>query len=279
MESTQFVVDVTEATFQTEVLEASARQPVLLEFWAAWSEPCKTQAPALEALADAAGGAFRLARVDVDKNPQLTAYFRAQSIPMVLAIFQGQAVDQFSGERSETEIQAFVAGVFERCGLTLAVTEQAPTGAEDAEAHWLAILAADPEHAEALVALGRINLHRGDHADARALLTRVTVKMERYGEAQALESLMGLVDEVGACDPDAPIQQTDPPDAHYDRALVLAGRGTYGSALSALVGLGGGPDSPLRSRARAAAAIIFEVAGRGDEEVETQRRRMARQLF
>src|SRR6476620_2323611 len=93
----QFVVDVTEATFQAEVLDRSFQVPVLIDLWADWCQPCKQLSPVLERLAEAGGGAWVLAKVDVDANPRIRQAFGVQSVPTVVAVVAGQPVDGFSG--------------------------------------------------------------------------------------------------------------------------------------------------------------------------------------
>src|SRR5690606_13889367 len=102
------VVDVTDATFNTEVVERSMRVPVLLDLWATWCGPCKQLSPILEKLAAEAAGKWVLAKVDVDANPQIAQALRVQSIPTVLAIFQGQPVTGFQGALPEAQVRQWL---------------------------------------------------------------------------------------------------------------------------------------------------------------------------
>lgn len=103
------VFDATTAAFQQDVLEASLQTPVLVDFWATWCGPCKTLGPILEKLAAEYNGAFRLAKVDVDKEQQLAAYFQIRSIPTVMLVKDGQLVDGFPGALPEGQLRQFLA--------------------------------------------------------------------------------------------------------------------------------------------------------------------------
>jgi putative thioredoxin len=106
-----FVIDVSEETFNNEVALRSRTTPVIVDLWADWCGPCKQLSPVLEKLAGEAGGAWVLARIDVDANPRIAQLFQAQSIPMVVAIIGGQPVDAFMGAMPEAQVKQWLAQV------------------------------------------------------------------------------------------------------------------------------------------------------------------------
>ena len=107
------VIDVTDQTFNTDVVERSRSVPVILDLWADWCGPCKQLSPVLEKLADEADGAWVLAKVDVDANPQLSAALQVQSIPMVMAIVGGQVVDGFLGAQPEANVRDWLTQIMQ----------------------------------------------------------------------------------------------------------------------------------------------------------------------
>jgi putative thioredoxin len=127
------VIEVTEETFNTDVVARSRSVPVILDLWADWCGPCKQLSPILEKLAEEANGAWILAKVDVDANPQLSAALQVQSIPMVVAVIAGQIADGFLGAMPEAQVREWlgqVMGVATQLGLQ----PQAGPADDDAEA-------------------------------------------------------------------------------------------------------------------------------------------------
>ncbi|MDX6199864.1 MAG: putative thioredoxin [Actinomycetota bacterium] len=106
--SSAHVIDVTEATFEAEVLQRSMSVPVLIDFWADWCGPCKQLSPVLERLAEADGGAWVLAKMDVDKNPGISTQLQIQSIPTVLLALGGRLIQGFTGALPERDVRSFL---------------------------------------------------------------------------------------------------------------------------------------------------------------------------
>jgi len=165
------MVDVTDATFETAVLERSTEVPVVVDLWAPWCGPCKTLGPILEQVVAATGGAVELAKVNVDENPAVSAGFQVQSIPAVFAVRDRAVVDQFIGAQPEAEVRAFV----ERLAPTwseadLLADAGAAAGAEEPLRRALQL---EPDHPVAVPALAALLIARGDTEEATTLLGRV----------------------------------------------------------------------------------------------------------
>lgn len=109
----QWVIDVSEATFQTDVVERSLQVPVVIDLWATWCQPCKQLSPILERLADAGRGAWVLAKIDVDANPRISQLFGVQSIPMVIAIAGGRPIDMFNGAMPEPQVREWITALLD----------------------------------------------------------------------------------------------------------------------------------------------------------------------
>jgi putative thioredoxin len=160
-------MDVTDQTFQADVVDRSATVPVIVDLWAPWCGPCKTLGPMIEKAVADTGGAVELAKVNVDDNPQVAQAFQVQSIPAVFALRDGQVVDQFIGAVPEAQVAAFVQR------LAPAPSEADTLAAAGDEASLRKALELEPDHAGATEGLARILIDRGDAADALALLQRL----------------------------------------------------------------------------------------------------------
>lgn len=165
----QHVIDVTDATFQAEVIERSMTTPVVVDLWAEWCGPCRTLGPILEQVIAGTNGKVVLAKVDVDANPQVAGAFRVQSIPAVYAVKDGAVVDGFMGALPEHEVRRFVE--------SLQPTEQdqrvATLLAAGDEASLRAALEIEPGNEDVVVALAELLVESGRNDEALQLLARI----------------------------------------------------------------------------------------------------------
>ncbi len=163
------MTDVTDATFNTAVVERSRVVPVVVDLWAPWCEPCKTLGPILERVISATNGQVELAKVNVDENPQTSQAFQVQGIPAVFALKDGQLADSFVGAKPEAEVQEFVDRLLPA---PEASQVDALLEAGD-EASLTQALELEPEHPAAVVALATILANRGETEPALELLARI----------------------------------------------------------------------------------------------------------
>jgi putative thioredoxin len=189
------MTDVTDATFQRDVLDRSQEVPVVVDLWAEWCGPCRTLGPVLERVVGETGGQVALAKVDIDSNPQVAAAFQVQSIPAVFAISGGAVVDSFIGALPEPSVREFVSK------LAPAASEADRLAARGDETSLRAALELEHDHPVAVVALAELLAERGEGEEALALLTRVpetadtrrVAALARVGDA-AGDDVIGRLD-------------------------------------------------------------------------------------
>ena len=162
-------VDVTDADFESEVIEKSKTVPVVVDLWAEWCGPCRTLGPIIEKVVDSTDGKVVLVKVDVDANPGISQAFKVQSIPAVYALRDGQVVDGFIGAYPEAEVTRFVEGLLP----TEEENEISTLLAAGDEDSLRQVLESEPGNEDAIVALGEILVERGDGEEALALLERI----------------------------------------------------------------------------------------------------------
>lgn len=160
-------MDVTDATFEQEVLARSEQVPVVVDLWAEWCGPCKTLGPILEKVVAEADGRVVLAKVDVDRNPQTAAAFQVQSIPAVYAVRDRQVVDGFIGALPEPQVRQFIDRV------APPETEADRLVARGDEASLRQALELQHDHPGAVLALAGLLAERGESEEALQLLARI----------------------------------------------------------------------------------------------------------
>jgi putative thioredoxin len=162
-------IDVTDATFERDVIERSLTTPVIVDLWAPWCGPCRTLGPILEKVTDATDGQVVMVKVNVDENPAISQAFRVQSIPAVYAVAGGQVVDGFVGAQPEHLVEQFVASLLQSPDDDV-FTQLLEAGDE---ASLRQALEMQPDSEDVIVALGELLVADGRNDEALALLARI----------------------------------------------------------------------------------------------------------
>ncbi len=272
------VMDVTDETFP-QVLELSRTVPIVIDLWAEWCGPCKQLTPVLEKVVAEAGGRLVLAKVDVDANPQLSQAFRAQSIPMVVALVGGQPVPLFTGAVPEQQVREVLAQLLQLAaqnGVTGSV--QVASDAVDEEPEEPSEPPLPPLHAEAYDAI-----EAGDYPRAIAAYEQALAENPRDADARAGLGQVRLLDRVQGADLQAAraAAAADPTglDAQFLVAdLDLAG-GHVEDAFERLLDLFAALPSDERGPVRERLLELFGLVGDTDPRVIGARGRLASLLF
>lgn len=188
------MADVTDESFERDVLERSDQVPVVVDLWAEWCGPCKTLGPILEKVIGATGGKVELAKIDVDANPQVAQALKVQSIPAVFALKDRKIVSQFVGAVPEAEVQKFVDALLPSEEET-EVQQLLKAGDEGSLRR---VLELEPANEDAIVGLAELLVGDGNSDEALQLLA----KIPETPEARRVKALARLGDDVPADDVD-----------------------------------------------------------------------------
>ncbi len=285
------IKDSTEATFMADVVDASREIPVIVDFWAPWCGPCKTLGPQLEAAVKAARGKVRMVKVNVDENQQIAAQLRIQSIPTVYAFWQGQPVDGFQGAVQASEIKAFVEKLSGLAGdgglgeaLDAAEEMLAEGAAADAAQTFAAILAEDPENAQAYGGLMRAHLSAGQTAEVEALMSNAPEAMAGKPEIDAVRAQLELAKQAESAGPVAELRaqvEANPTDhqARFDLAQALHASGDVEDAIEELLELFRRDRNWNDEAAKKQLFKIFDALKPQDPIALTGRRRLSSMIF
>ena len=291
------IKDGSVASFNDDVVMASREKPVVVDFWADWCEPCKQLMPALEAAVQAAGGAVSLVKINADENQTLCAQLQVQSLPTVLAFWQGQPVDGFQGAVPPSHLTAFIDKLKGLAGGDGNPLDEALDHGDAAIAAgevmqaaqvYQQVLAHEPANARALVGMAEASLKLDQPEQAAGLLEKLDEEAlkdskiaERAGRVMAaleLAAQAGDADEISALEAKVDADAMDH-QARFDLALAHQGAGDMAKAAECLLGI------IMRDRewnddgARVQLLKLFEAAGPTDPFTLKFRRRLSSVLF
>lgn len=273
-----FIVDVSEADFEYEVVSYSENTPVVVEFWATWCQPCKRLGPMLERLAEEAQGAFRLARVDVDANPNLALRYGVRSVPTVKAISRGGVVGEFIGLQPEMRVREFLSRLEapsesnlanEKAHSLLAAKQWA-----EAESIFRELEEVSPNKPDILLGLVKSLLAQGKSGEALFILNYFPASKE-YNSA---EMLRPLAEAMSKFDKGELPNETDL-DAMFQNSIRLTIRGNHEAALDGLLDIMRQDKRYRNDKARQVFLGILELYTPDEPVVKQYRNELAMVLF
>ena len=287
--SSLLIKDATTASFGADVIAESARQPVLVDFWAPWCEPCKQLAPILEKTVKAAGGKVKLVKMNIDEHPEIPGRLGVRSIPAVIAFQRGQPVDGFMGALPEREVKGFIerlAGPIEDDADRLAEAEAlaAAGDGEGAAELYAAILAEKPGDPAAVAGLAKFFISAGEIESAKKVLASVAAGGERDTAIIAAKAALDLAEQAAAVGDSSELEQrlaADPEDhqARFDFAILLNAQNRREEAAAELLTIIKRDRSWNDDGARKQLLQFFDAWGPMDPATVSARKKLSTLLF
>ena len=281
----QWTIEVSEAEFETAVMDRSLEVPVLVDFWAPWCAPCRVLGPLLEKLTEEYAGDFVLAKVNVDESPSLAGALGIQGIPAVKLFREGDIASEFTGALPEPAVREFLSRFLpsdaDKQAQRAALLEQDGKSSE-AKTIYQEILDADPNHAKALLGLGRLLMGEGSDQAALAHLDKISLVADERKEADRLIARIKL--QEGGAQDIASLQAKvkaapNNVEVRFEFAQALASMEKYEEALTEFLAIVKTDRGFQDDGARKGMVQIFEVLGSDHPLTDRFRSELAAALF
>lgn len=283
------IKDTTTANFGADVIAESARQPVLVDFWAPWCQPCKQLAPILEKAVKAAGGKVKLVKMNIDENPEIPGRLGVRSIPAIIAFQRGQPVDGFMGALPEREVKGFIERLVgpvadEADRLAEAASLAANGDIEGAAQVYAAILSETPGEPAAAGGLAKLLISAGDIESAKKLLASVAPGGERDAAIVAARAALDLAEQAAAVGDLSELMKriTVNPDDHqarFDFATHLNAKNQREAAAAELLEIIKRDRTWNEDGARKQLLQFFDAWGPADPATINARKKLSALLF
>ncbi len=267
------IIEVNEANFAQDVLERSKQQPVVVDFWAPWCGPCRMLSPVLEKITAEANGAFVLVKINSDNNQRLAQQYGVQGIPAVKLFRDGKVIAEFVGAQPEPKVREFLnryAPTKSDLAFTAAKALADEGRLPEAETALQNILAAQPDHSEAALALGKVLLRLGRGSEAAPILSAIPTEAKESDAAEKLAVLAKFMTE--------PNDGAAGLDTEYQTAANLLRQQLYEEAMNSLLSVLRKNRNYRNGEAKQVLLAIFEWLG-DDPLVKHYRRQLANVLF
>lgn len=286
------IKETTTATFQADVIAESRKQPVLVQFWAPWCDPCRQLGPVIEAAVQKSAGAVKLAKMNIDDHPSVAGQLGIQSIPAVIAFVDGQPADGFMGMQPESAILEFISKLGGKNPIEEAIAEAVAAADEmvksgdlvQAAEIYSAILQQAPDNVAAIAGLAGLQVEAGNLEGAKELLTAVADDKQDDPLIRGVHARLALLDQVAKIGDPVALEKrlAENPDDHearFNLAQVRNAQGNREDAAAELLTIMKADREWNDDGARKQLLQFFEAWGPMDPAAVSARRKLSSLLF